>query len=213
VAIKYSALAAVAVFSSTAITACSGAASTSGPASVVTRTASAPTAGRTIRAAPYVVYAPIGERLGSPLHRNIFTAEVLDVGRDTYVKDLAGGMVMEAVYTPVKVKVLSVTRGNLAPGDVLVLRAMGGTAEGLTFSMEGAPDKSSFKPGGVVVAAGGDLATLDGDAMQAMTPDLVAVRQGEAYVDASWGASDRPGAAESVTSKQMSDHLAKASRP
>lgn len=75
----------------------------------------------------------------------------------------------EAVVTLVRVRVDDVVRGELSSGTEIDVRALGGSAEGLTFHWPGAVDLTRVDVGTRLVVTGGDLGPQDG----AVTPVLV----------------------------------------
>ena len=96
---------------------------------------------------------------------------------------LAGGRPLEAVYTPVTLVVERSYRGDAAVGSQLTVRSMGGTADGLRFTIGEAPAKDTFAPGTRLVVFAGQRSTLGLEPAPAVTPHFVYRQVGDRFVD------------------------------
>lgn len=104
----------------------------------------------------------------------IFEARVTERSNARAVSVTAGGgPAIEYNYTPVSVVVTRVWRGDIKPGDQLVVRALGGRVGDTEYVFEGTADAESYKPGSSMILF--TEANIDVDGIAAVTPNFVYV--------------------------------------
>jgi hypothetical protein len=81
-------------------------------------------------------------------------------------------------------------RGKLAVGAEVTLRSIGGTADGVRFQSDDAPDKATFAPGSRLLVFGGRQSRLAGEPGAAITPNFVYRQSGDEFVDSSYVGDD-----------------------
>ncbi|WP_157851297.1 MULTISPECIES: hypothetical protein [Streptomyces] len=148
---------------------------------------------RVISAHPYAVDSSPTAALEFPMNENVFEGTVVGTRPDVYAKDvLDDGSEFEVVYTPVVVRVDEVHKGGLEEGTEVVLRSMGGTADGVRYEIEEAPAKKTFTKGASLVVFGSAYETVDSETAPAMTPNFLYRETGDTVVDATYadGAHD-----------------------
>lgn len=156
---------------------------------------------RVVEAHPYKVDSGVDSALGFFMNRHVFQGTVVAVGADVLARDvLDSGTTFEAVYTPVTIRITEVYRGDLKVNGDVVIRAMGGQAEGLVYRIEEAPAKSTFTLGATLVVFGGELSTVDSESLAAITPNFVYRLAGREYVDATYASGGVNGTAPSRVS-------------
>ncbi|WP_371581443.1 hypothetical protein [Streptomyces sp. NBC_01314] len=98
----------------------------------------------------------------------------------------------EVVYTPVVIRVDKVHKGDLKNGSEVVVRSMGGSADGVRYEIEEAPAKETFKEGASLVVFGSEYEAVDSESEPAMTPNFLYRETGDTVVDATYadGAHD-----------------------
>ncbi|WP_418956115.1 hypothetical protein [Streptomyces tritici] len=140
-----------------------------------------------------------------PMNANVFEGKVVALKPDVRAVDkLDDGSEFEVVYTPVVIRVTTVHKGTLKPGADVVVRSMGGTADGVTYRTEEAPAKETFAKGRSLFVFGGALEAVDSETAPAITPHFVYRESGAAYVDATY-ASGSSGA--SVSKSTLRSHV------
>lgn len=148
---------------------------------------------RVISGHPYAVDSSPAEALAFPMNDNVFEGTVMGTRPDVYAKDvLEDGSTFEVVYTPVVVRVDEVYKGGLKAGSEVVVRSMGGTADGVRYEIEEAPAKETFGAGASLVVFGSEYEAVDSEADPAVTPNFLYRETGDTVVDATYahGAHD-----------------------
>ncbi|MBD0712240.1 MULTISPECIES: hypothetical protein [unclassified Streptomyces] len=127
-----------------------------------------------------------------PLNENVFEGTVQSLKPDVHAVDkLDDGSVFEVVYTPVVIKVTTVHKGTLEPGEEVVVRSMGGSADGVTYTTEEAPAKSTFARGTSLFVFGSVLEAVDSENVPAITPHFVYRDSGTTLVDATYASGSQ----------------------
>ncbi|MFE1323804.1 hypothetical protein [Streptomyces sp. NPDC058741] len=142
---------------------------------------------------PYAVDSSPAAALAFPMNENVFEGTVVATRPDVYAKDLLDdGSAFEVVYTPVVVRVDEVHKGHLKEGSEVVVRSMGGTADGVRYEIEEAPAKKTFRKGASLVVFGSAYEKVDSEKAPAMTPNFLYRETGDTVVDATYadGAHD-----------------------
>lgn len=130
-----------------------------------------------------------------PLNENVFEGTVTAVLPAVRVTDeLAEGEILEAVYTPVRVRITAVYQGALVPGREVVVRAMGGAADGAQYQPEVAPDVGVFSVGDTFAVFGGQYASVTGEREPAIMPTFLYELLGGTFVDETSPGGDPTGA-------------------
>ena len=148
---------------------------------------------RVISGHPYAVDSSPAAALAFPMNDNVFEGTVVDTRPDVYAKDvLDDGSTFEVVYTPVVIRVDEVHKGGLKKGAEIVLRSMGGTADGVRYEIEEAPAKETFDKGASLVVFGSEYEAVDSETDPAITPNFLYREAGDTVVDATYagGAHD-----------------------
>ncbi|WP_274556323.1 hypothetical protein [Streptomyces spiramyceticus] len=131
-----------------------------------------------------------------PLNDNVFEGAVVSRRPDVHVIDkLDDGSTFEAVYTPIVVRVDRVHKGGLKAGSEIVLRSMGGVADGVKYVTEEAPAKGTFAKGHKLLVFAGSQEAVDSESTAAVTPHFVYLESGTYLVDATYAsgtADDSP---------------------
>ncbi|MET7600530.1 hypothetical protein ACWERY_27530 [Streptomyces sp. NPDC004082] len=148
---------------------------------------------RVVEGHPYAVDSSPAAAIGFPQNENVFEGTVVKRRADVHATDvLDDGSTFEVVYTPVVVRVDRVHKGALKKGAEVVVRSMGGTADGVRYEVEEAPAKKTFAVGTSLVVFGTEYAAVDSETSPAMTPNFVYRATGGSVVDATYagGAHD-----------------------
>ncbi|MGW1886202.1 hypothetical protein [Streptomyces sp. NPDC001970] len=134
--------------------------------------------------------------VASPLNENVFEGTVVSRRPDVRVTDkLDDGSVFEAVYTPVVVRVDTVHKGGLKPGSNVVVRSLGGVADGVKYVTEEAPAKETFAEGHELLVFAGIREAVDSESTPAVTPHFVYLESGAQLVDATYASGAADGSA------------------
>ncbi|MBT2490220.1 hypothetical protein J7E96_17175 [Streptomyces sp. ISL-96] len=132
-----------------------------------------------------------------PLNENVFEGTVISRRPNVHVTDkLDDGSTFEAVYTPIVVRVGAVHKGGLKVGSEIVVRSMGGVADGVKYVTEEAPAKSTFAKGHELLVFAGSKGVVDSEPTPAVTPHFVYLESGTSLVDATYASGsgdDRTG--------------------
>jgi hypothetical protein len=166
---------------------------------------------RTIEAHAYQVDSSPDGAVRFFRNAHVFEGTVASVGTDVRVaQKLSDGRTVEAVYTPVTVKVERGYKGGAAAGSTVTVRSMGGQADGLRFVIDDAPAKATFAPGSRLLVFGGQPTTLDGEKAPAITPNFVYRRSGGAFVDATYAHGAAGGSAPArIGAEELRQRLAR----
>ncbi|MGW2562238.1 hypothetical protein ACWCXB_23875 [Streptomyces sp. NPDC001514] len=122
-----------------------------------------------------------------PLNENVFEGTVVSRRPDVHVTDkLEDGSTFEAVYTPVVIRVGKVHKGGLRTGSEVVVRSMGGVADGVKYVMEEAPAKETFTKGNELFVFAGRNEAVDSESSPALTPHFVYLESGAELIDATY---------------------------
>ncbi|MEJ3750655.1 hypothetical protein WEI85_46290 [Actinomycetes bacterium KLBMP 9797] len=159
--------------------------------------APAPAAERVVQAHAYAVDSSPESAIR--FFDNVYVVEgtVAAVEPDRRVTETPpGGRPLEAVYTPVTLVVERSYRGDAAVGSRLTVRSMGGTADGLRFTIGEAPAKDTFAPGTRLVVFAGPRSTLGLEPAPAVTPHFVYRQVGDHFVDETY--AETPDAARAT---------------
>lgn len=149
--------------------------------------ASPSTAGETVIAQPYDTMLTPAEMLTPGLNANVFAGTISQVLPAVRTSERTSpGTAFEMVHTPVVVRVTEVFVGDLAPDGEVTIRALGGSAGGLTFDYDG-PDETVLREGAALVVFAGERTTIDGESGPALTPNLVLLDTGGELVDQTRG--------------------------
>lgn len=134
-----------------------------------------------VAAAPYMPAATASEWLSTGA--NVVSGEVTAIGDSTRIsEDLPGSAEpFEAVITLVTVRVDESPSGDLEPGSEINLRFLGGTAGGLQFDWEGAPDMSQLSVGSKIVAVAGPFESKE--RVTTFTPSVVFLEGDDGYAE------------------------------
>lgn len=163
---------------------------------------------RVISGHPYAVDSSPEAALAFPLNENVFEGTVVRTRPDVYAEDvLDDGSTFEVVYTPVVVRVDEVHKGGLKKGAEVVLRSMGGTADGVRYEIEEAPAKNVFTKGAALVVFGSAYEAVDSESAPALTPNFLYREAGDTVVDATYadGAHDGGPAARADRAKFLGE--------
>lgn len=159
---------------------------------------------RVIAAHSYAVDSSPAAAIAFPLNENVFEGTVVDRRPDVFAKDvLDDGSTFEVVYTPVVIRVDEVYKGDLKKGSEVVVRSMGGTADGVRYEIAEAPAKETFENGASLVVFATENEAVDSESESAMTPNFLYREAGDTVVDATYaegahdgGPADRMGRTE-----------------
>lgn len=135
-------------------------------------------------AAPYMPATTAEEWLSSG--SNVVAGSVTAIGEPTRISEELPGSPepFEAVVTLVSMRVDASPAGDIAPGSMVDLRILGGTADDLKFEWEGAPDISQLTVGSNIVAVAGPFESEE--RVTTFTPTVVFLDEGAAgYVEIS----------------------------
>lgn len=134
----------------------------------------------------------------SKLTRTIAYVEVLEILPDRRVFDISptGGSA-QAVYTPIQVRITHAMKGGLTVGQVLTLRALGGTADGLTYETDTAPRKENLHVGDSWLIVGGEPNQCTSETEIALTPSQIYIHIGGEWVQEIFGGELTPARAYS----------------
>lgn len=146
------------------------------------------------------------------MNDHVFDGTVVEVGADVLAWDDLddGGAPFEFVYTPVLMRVDDVAKGGLEVGEVVTVRAMGGTAGGLRYEVNGT-DKSEFVVGSQFVVFAGEYSAVSSETEPAMTSHFLYVADGDVLRDVTYGSSTDEGAF-TVTVERMDSLIAAAAK-
>jgi len=151
---------------------------------------------RVIEAHAYRVDSSVESALGFFANKHVFEGTVTARGKDVRVIDwLPSGHAIEAVYTPVTVVIDRAYRGGLAAGTPVVVRSLGGEADGLRYNNDEVPAKDTFTLGTRLVIFASDYSAVESESVPAMTPHFVYRYSGGAFVDATYTAGGFQGQA------------------
>jgi hypothetical protein len=135
---------------------------------------------RTIRADGYLVDLTMREQRDFPGGTIAFEGVVTNVLAPRHVRTTA----TEYVYTPLEVTVSKMHRGPRPAHGKVILRAFGGTANGLKYEASFAPSEEIMNKGVRLVVLGPDPIVVVGDGdMRAMTPHGIHVVSGADLFD------------------------------
>ncbi len=149
---------------------------------------SEPTPIRTIAVEPYKVDSSVPSAVNFFDNQNVFEGTVIKVLSNVRVVDVMDdGMKFEAVYTPAIMRVETSFGGDLMAGDEILVRVMGGQADGLDYEMDSSPKKSTFEVGNELMVFAGEISTVKTETDKAITPYFVYQHLGDLYVDATYG--------------------------
>ncbi len=107
---------------------------------------------------------------------------VLEVRPARYMDQRADGL-GESVYVPILVRVVASYAGELQTGSTLVLRALGGTAEGVRFETNMAPSADVKSVGAEFIVFGSDPTFVADEESPALTPSGWFAIRGDHLVD------------------------------
>ncbi|WP_369198174.1 hypothetical protein [Streptomyces djakartensis] len=164
---------------------------------------------RVVSGHPYAVDSSPEAALAFPMNDNVFEGTVVGTRPDVHAEDvLDDGSTFEVVYTPVVVRIDHVHKGHLEKGSEVVVRSMGGTADGVRYEIAEAPAKKTFAKGASLVVFGGAYEAVDSEKSPALTPNFLYRKTGGAFVDATYaeGAHDG-GPADRVDRKKFLGEL------
>lgn len=148
------------------------------------------TAPKVIEAAGYRLDTSVAAAVSFPLTRTVFTGVVVGSDAAVHATDvLADGATLDVVYTPLRVRVTSVSRGPLRAGQTVMLRIMGGTADGVQYVTEDAPALADLPVGAPLLIWGSSMQRVEVEPTQAVTPYFVYRRSGDQYVDVTYASS------------------------
>lgn len=135
---------------------------------------------------PYLPPLTLAEHLAGA--DDVVVGTVLAVGEPERVTEHTAGAArpFEAVVTRVRVRVDDVVRGGLGTQPEIEVRALGGSAEGLTVHWPGTIDLTQIDVGTRLVVTGGGLGQQD----EAITPMLVLGEGPGGFADISGMATD-----------------------
>ncbi|MFG1670547.1 hypothetical protein [Streptomyces sp. Y7] len=151
-------------------------------------------AARVIAAHSYAVDSSPAAAVTFPLNENVFEGTVVDRRPNVYAKDiLDDGSTFEVVYTPVVIRVDEVYKGGLSKGSEVVVRSMGGTADGVRYDIEEAPAKDTFGTGVELFVFATDNEAVDSETDPAMTPNFLYRKTGDTVIDATYAAGAHDG--------------------
>jgi hypothetical protein len=104
----------------------------------------------------------------------IFEARVIatDAARMTRPTTRPTDDLPSVAYVPVRVVVTHVHQGEVRQGEVATLRALGGTVDGTTYLVEGAPSADVYSPGTDLLVFAADMVDT-GDGVVAATPNWI----------------------------------------
>ncbi|MFH9014364.1 hypothetical protein ACH4C6_23660 [Streptomyces sp. NPDC017943] len=148
---------------------------------------------RVVSGHAYAVDSSPEAALAFPMNDNVFEGTVVGTRPDVHAEDvLDDGSTFEVVYTPVVVRVDRVHKGHLKKGSEVVVRSMGGTADGVRYEIAEAPAKKTFAKGASLVVFGSAYEAVDSEKSPALTPNFLYRKAGGAFVDATYaeGAHD-----------------------
>jgi hypothetical protein len=142
---------------------------------------------RVIEGHPYAVDSSPEAAIAFPMNENVFEGTVVDRRPDVHATDVLDGVTkFEVVYTPVVVRVDTVHKGALKKGAEVVVRSMGGTADGVRYAIEEAPAKKTFAKGTSLVVFGSEYTAVDSESGPAITPNFLYREAGDTVVDATY---------------------------
>lgn len=121
----------------------------------------------------------LNELVNSKLTATIVYVEVVEILPDRRVIDISptGGSA-QAVYTPIQVRITKTMKGGLRVGEVLTLRALGGSADGLTYFTDTAPRKENLHVGDSWLIVGGEPNQCTSETEMALTPSQIYIHIG-----------------------------------
>lgn len=183
------------------VSACSGGGNSDGAAAPKADSRKASEA-RVIEGHAYKVDSDPAAAVAFPLNENVFEGTVVSRRPDVHVTDkLDDGSTFEAVYTPVVVRVDTVHKGALKAGSEIVVRSMGGIADGVKYVTEEAPAKETFAKGHELLVFSGRKETVDSESTPAVTPHFVYLESGSNLLDATYASGTADGSTASRLSK------------
>ncbi|MFC4610784.1 hypothetical protein ACFO9E_23750 [Streptomyces maoxianensis] len=157
---------------------------------------------RVIEGHAYKVDSDPAAAVAFPLNENVFEGTVVSHGPDVHVTDkLEDGATFEAVYTPVVVRVDTVHKGSLKAGSEIVVRSMGGVADGVKYVTEEAPAKGTFAKGHELLVFAGRKEAVESESTPAVTPHFVYLESGSKLVDVTYASGTADGSTASELSK------------
>lgn len=135
----------------------------------------------------YPVDTSIDTAVGFFLNKNTFAGTVVELLPPQRLRDVMDtGVAVEAVMTPVVMRVDHTYQGDFKEGSEVTIRVFGGIADGLEFITHSAPALETFKPGNQIIMFAGELTSATSETSPALTPHFVYLKQDDLYVDRSY---------------------------
>lgn len=151
-----------------------------------TSPAAEPSPTLTIVGEGYPVDTSIDTAVGFFLNKNTFAGTVVELLPPQRLRDVMDtGVAVEAVMTPVVMRVDHTYQGEFKEGSEVTVRVFGGIADGLEFITQSAPALETFKPGNQIIMFAGELTSATSETSPALTPNFVYLKQDDLYVDRS----------------------------
>lgn len=128
------------------------------------------TEGTTMSVTGYDVNFTPEQAVTFPLNKIAFEGRVLGVGIPTVGRDsLDTGGTFTAVYTPVRFVVTEAFTGDVTRGQIVTIRSLGGTADGVSFVEEGKIPQSEFRRDRSMIVFAGEIGPIASDNSPAAT--------------------------------------------